>query len=467
MYKEKFSAYLDSCREQMVEDVRTLVRIPSLESEAKPGMPYGEENYKVLCTAMEMAEKMGFRVRNFGNKVMTAELNDNEANLGIIAHLDIVDAGIGWDYPPYDVTIVDDVMYGRGTADNKGPVIAALYAMKAVKELGPELSGNVRLILGTAEETGCHDLDYYATQEAIPPMSFSPDADYPVIHAEKGMHMPKFRAAWEKTDVLPRVTAIAGGTIHNAVPQIADATVAGMTAAEAAETAKAVEAETGIAFELKDENGTLCIHASGCAAHVCEPWKGNNAQTALIALLAKLPLADCGSTKAVRDLAECFPHGDFAGNSFGVAQADELTGELALSFSVLSMDETGFDAQYDCRCPMCATEENMAQPACAKLREKGFEIYEGEALMAGHYTDPESTICKTLNRVYEDYTGLPGGCVAIGGFTYVHRVEGGVAFGCALPGAEPHFHTANERFPIADMMISAKMFAQAIVDICK
>lgn len=108
----------------------------------------------------------------------------------------------------------------------------------------------------------------------------------------------------------------------------------------------------------------------------------------------------------------------------------------------------------------------MARPVLAKLREKGFEIYEGETLTAGHYTDPESAICKTLNRVYEDYTGLKGGCAAIGGYTYVHGIEGGVAFGCAFPGAEPHFHTANERFPIADMMLSAKMFAQVIVDVC-
>lgn len=466
MYKEKISAYLDSCRERMVEDVRTLVRIPSVEGAAKPGMPYGEENYRVLCAAMEMAKKMGFHVRCFGNRVMTAELNGGKANLGIIAHLDVVGAGDGWEYPPYDVTVKDGVMYGRGTADDKGPAVAALYAMKAVKEAGPELSGNVRLILGTAEETGCADLAYYAAQEAVPPMSFTPDADYPVIHAEKGMHMPKFRARWERADVLPRVVSITGGAVHNAVPQTASAAVAGMAARDAAEAVKAVSEAAGVAFALEEDGSALHIRASGCAAHVCEPWKGSNAQTALIALLARLPLADCGSTRAVRDLAECFPHGDFAGSSFGVSQADALTGQLVLSFSVLTMDETGFDAQYDCRCPMCATEENMARPVLAKLREKGFEIYEGEALTAGHYTDPESAICKTLNRVYEDYTGLKGGCVAIGGYTYVHGIEGGVAFGCAFPGAEPHFHTANERFPIADMLLSAKMFAQVIVDVC-
>lgn len=467
MYRKKIEEFIDSCQDQMIKDIRTLVQIPSVEMEAEPGMPYGRENYRALTTAMEMAEKMGFRVKSFDNRIMTAELNDKEPRLGIIAHLDVVDAGTGWSYPPYDVTVENGLLFGRGTADNKGPAIAALYAMKAVQQICPELTGGCRLILGTAEETGCQDLAYYVTQEAPPPMSFSPDADYPVIHAEKGMHMPKFRANWKLETVSPRVSAIRGGKIHNAVPQLAEADVVGLSAAEAAALARETEQKTGVVFHLAEENGILHIQAVGTSAHVCEPEKGNNAQTALLALLAALPLADAASTRAIRSLAECFPHGDWAGNSFGIAQSDALTGELALSFSVLSMNETGFEAQYDCRCPLCATDENMAEPVLRKLRVCGFEVYEGTAMTPGHYTDPESPICRVLNRIYEDYTGLPGGCQAIGGFTYVHDIVGGVAFGCAMPDAQPHFHTADERFPIADLLISAKMFAQAIIDLCK
>ena len=467
MDKNVYSAFIDSCREDMIEAVRALVSIPSVEGEPEPGMPYGKEPYRALMKCREMAEALGFRTCVVGDRVLEVDLNDKEPELGIIAHLDIV-AADGWKHDPFTMRLENGVMIGRGVADDKGPLVSALWALKAVKECAPPLSKGVRLLFGTAEETSCDDLAYYMNVRKMPPYSFAPDAHYPVHNTEKGIFTPKFSRSWAKSDSLPRVAELHGGRAHNAVPASAEARLLGLSAESVRPFAEKAERETEATFTLSEENGSLRIMASGKSNHVCRPWNGCNAQTALLSLLAALPLADIPSSEAIRALNECFPHGDHYGEAiFPEKREDELTGPLSVSFSVLSLTEEGFTAQCDCRCPLCCTQENTAEPMLAKLRQSGFTLCGMEKLTPGHHTPADSPLCTALNRVYEEYTGLPGACEAIGGFTYVHNVPGGVAFGAALPGVDPHFHAEDEWFSVDDMLLNANIFAAAITELCR
>ncbi len=197
-YQQQIQQYFAAQRQKMIEDICKLVRIRSVGEEAEPGKPYGPGPAAALAQALDMAREMGFAVRNYDNYVGTADLNDQPTQLAILAHLDVVHEGTGWTVTqPYEPLEKDGKLYGRGTGDDKGPAVAALYAMKAVKDLGLPLTKNVRLILGTDEERGSSDLNYYFNIEKAPPMSFSPDASYPVINIEKGGLHSAFTAQWK------------------------------------------------------------------------------------------------------------------------------------------------------------------------------------------------------------------------------------------------------------------------------
>ncbi len=466
MYKEKIEAYFADKQEQIVADICRLIAIKSEREEAKPGMPFGEGPYNALMEGKKMAEEMGFFTKNFDNYVVSAEMNDKPAYLGILAHLDVVSEGSGWTYPPYQGTVRDGKIYGRGSADDKGPAVVAMWALKAAREINPELSKGCRLILGSAEETGSEDLEYYLPKEPAPPLSFSPDAEYPVINIEKGGHKPVFGAKWEEDQALPRVTAIHGGTTTNIVTRECDAWVEGMDLNEVQGFCAKHQEKTGVDFTAVEENGLVHIHALGVSAHAASPEGGKNAQIAMVGLLAELPLAPSAGQKAIAHMARLFPFGDNYGQGMGVAQEDEISGKLTLVFSKLQFDLNGFTGQFDSRCPICANEENMSKIVKKQFDACGFEILSNGHMFAPHHTPAESQLVQTLLRTYEEYTGLKGECLAIGGGTYVHEIEGGVAFGCALPGTDNRMHGADEFAIIDELMLSAKMFTQIILELC-
>ena len=159
-YREQIEAYFEQHRDALVQDVMDLVAIRSVDEEAKPGKPFGDGPAAALDAALKLAEKYGFTdVKNEENYVGTVTLGQGEVQLGILAHLDVVPEGKGWTVcEPYQPVIVDDCIYGRGSSDDKGPAIASLYALRCIKDLGIPRTRTVRLILGTAEETGSGDI---------------------------------------------------------------------------------------------------------------------------------------------------------------------------------------------------------------------------------------------------------------------------------------------------------------------
>ena len=356
-------------------------------------------------------------------------------------------------------------LYGRGTADDKGPAVAALYAMMAVKAIRPELHKNVRLILGTDEECGSADIAYYFAREAPPPHVFSPDGDFPVINIEKGRFAPVFRGRWPRQKEGARVLSVVGGQRHNAVPQQARATVAGLSPAKLAPVIRRVERDTGVEFQLGRTPAGLTLYALGTGAHGAQPERGNNALTALLSALAALPLEDGPSARTIRGLAGLFPHGDTQGKALELACADEISGSLTLNFSVLELDQMGFSAQFDCRFPLCAQEKALLSRLSAALSPLGAEVTD-PGLVPPHCVPEDDPFVQTLLGVYRDYTGQSARCLAIGGGTYVHDIPGGVAFGCAMPGVDNRMHEPDEFAILDDLVLSAKMFAQVILDVC-
>ena len=452
-------------RAELVELTSRLVKIKSVRGDASPETPYGPGPAAALAEALRICQEQGFTTHNYENYVGTADLNGHETCLHILGHLDVVGEGTGWTVTePYEPKEIDGMLYGRGACDDKGPVVCALLAMKAVRDLGFPLKSNVRLIMGTDEESGSSDLEYYYAREPYAPYAFTPDASFPVINTEKGRYSPQFPRRWAEETALPRVREFHGGFRVNVLPGEAQCVIAGLSAGQVEPLCTQAAAETGVTFTLEESGEDLRILAHGKGAHASLPEDGNNGITALLHLLALLPLAPCESTGALRALHALFPHGDSAGKALGIAQSDEVSGPLTVCFSLLDMDGSGVSGQFDCRASLCANEENCKAVAEAALAKAGFTA-EG-SMEPGHHTPAEGPFIQTLLRSYETYSGRKGECLAMGGGTYVHHIPGGVAFGCDFPGFNGNMHGANEFMCLDDMLTACKIFTQAIAELC-
>ncbi|HPF56297.1 MAG TPA: Sapep family Mn(2+)-dependent dipeptidase, partial [Clostridiales bacterium] len=440
---QKINAFLDENRENMVADICNLIAINSVRGEAAPDKPFGEAPAAALKKTEEICRRFGLEPVNDQNFALSAVVNDKPVRLDILAHLDIVEAGDGWDTDPFHAVVKDGKIYGRGSSDDKGPAVAAIYAAAAVKKFCPDLTGNCRLVLGSSEETGSEDIRHFYAAHEKAPMSFSPDAEYPVINIEKGSYGPKFYAEWEVCNAVPRVLKLVGGKTNNIVPKTAWAQIA-ISLDDLVDACEKAGKETGAMFDIVPESPEVFkVTVTGEGAHASMPERGNNAQTALIKMLASLSLADCGSTRAIKAFNELFPHGDTSGKALGIEQKDDISGALTLNFGVLDLGETGFTARFDSRVPICANQETVSKPVAEKLTAHGFTV-DSLQMKAAHYTPAESPLVKVLLKIYEQHTGSKGKCLAIGGGTYVHDIEGGVAFGCEMPGADYHIHGPNE-----------------------
>lgn len=464
-YKNEIEKYIEDHKQEMIDDIIKLCEINSQKMPYKEGMPFGEGPYKALMAAISMGEGYGFSVKNYDNYVAAIDLNDKEKGLDILAHLDVVPEGEGWTKTePFKPHIEDGKIYGRGTSDDKGPAVAALYALRALKELNIPLSKNVRLILGTDEECGSECIKHYYKFEKEAPLSFSPDAEYPVVNIEKGKLHGNFVANFEKSTELPRIVSIEAGTKVNVVPPKAKVVIEGLKIDDVKAEADKVSAETGIKF-LFDLEPVFEITAMGKNAHGSTPQNGNNAITALLLLISRLKFAKSKQIEILNNLYKLMPHGETDGKSLGIKCSDEKSGELTLAFSLLKVTQGNIDGGFDLRCPICASTKDIMSTLRAKLSTAGVELT-NQTMTEPHEVPGDGHFVQTLNKCYEEYTGLKGGAIAIGGLTYVHDIKNGVAFGAIFPGTDTHMHGADEFMVISELVASAKIFAQVIVELC-
>ena len=287
-WKRAIETWFTGKEEQMVRQIADLVAVPSVGGEsAGPCQPFGEGPAKALEVALLQAQAAGLRAENQGGYVLTADLNDCPDELHILAHLDVVAPGEGWDTDPYTLVQEGDLIYGRGVDDDKGPAVAAMMAMECVKALNVPLKRNVKLVLGTDEESGSRDIAHYYATVPYAPCSFSPDAEFPVINIEKGLYTPVITGQWEAQPELPQVVSLTGGIRINVVPRQAEAVIHKLTSCATTPLAVATGWVTGTEIEVVDIEGGVKITCTGRDAHASTPEEGTNAITALLCLLAK------------------------------------------------------------------------------------------------------------------------------------------------------------------------------------
>lgn len=449
-----FRARIEQMQEELIAHLQGCIQIPSVEVKDDSGYPYGKPVADCLAYMLELASAMGFATYNMDNHVGWCEYGEGDEMVVVLGHLDVVPEGDGWTVPPYAGLVQDGRIYGRGTMDDKGPTVAALYALYAIKQSGVKLDRRVRIVFGCNEETGSADLKYYAAHGGeMPVMGFTPDGEYPVINGEKGLINEEYTCRYTPAGAL-RLKELWGGTAHNIVPDKA-------WAAFACDAALAKEL-----CAMHDPDITVCatedgirVDAVGVNAHGGTPWEGVNAIGKLCRFLTTLPLEGELAT-AIRFLAERIGL-EWNGASMGIALHDEVSGDLTLNLGTIRGDGETVVTKLNYRYPVTKHFDDCGPQLQAAFSEAGFERTQASH-KAGLYMAPDSPLVTKLMEVYTRCTGLAGEPKSIGGGTYAKMMPNVLAFGPIFPGDEVREHKPDEYMELSRLIDNAHIIAEAI-----
>ena len=463
---KKLDSIVDSYKDDIIRDIQKWVRVPSVLGEKKPNAPFGDEVRRMLDLALDTAKGYGFATRDLDGYCGDVTLCEGKQTMGMLCHLDVVPAGDGWTKDPWGGEVADGKLYGRGTMDDKGPALAALHAMRAVREAGIPMTDGVRLILGCDEETGMTDMAYYKTKLPAPDYGFSPDAEFPVINIEKGglsLTLSQYTGSEDGAEI--PVYELYAGERCNVVPGIATAKVGFKGLGYAELSGRMVEAASKYGFTMTMEeagDGVALITAEGVSAHASMPHLGKNAAGMLLIALKEMG-AGGGVRSAIAALADKLGL-EHDGKTLGIAISDEESGALTCNLGLLRFDGKNISAQLDIRYPLSADEEKMCGQAAMAISGTGLSVRRNGG-HTPHHVPKDHKVVKGLVKVYSDVTGTPGYAFAIGGGTYSRCMPNTVAFGFNVPGDTETCHMPDEYVDIEKLMLSVKIFAHAIAEL--
>lgn len=459
---------IDNYEKDIIESLQEIIKIKSVEEAAKPGMPFGEGPYRALEYALDLSEKMGFKTRNLDGYAGYAEYGHGEETVGVLVHLDVVPEGKGWTYPPYGGEIHDGKIYGRGTTDDKGPAIAVLYAVKALKEANLPLNRKIRIIFGTNEETGWGCMDYYFKHEKPPTMAFTPDADFPVIYGEKGIIVfdlvTKLGSNYCSNI---KLIDLKGGNAPNMVPDYAEAVFEIENVKELEDKFYNYIKVNNLPAEIHIEDNKVKITAKGISAHGSTPEKGENAISYLMKFLGNILEGQCDLCDFVNIYNERigFKH---HGEGIGCGFEDDISGKLNFNPGLIKYEDGKIILTINVRYPIKSSSREVYDGIRKNLEGTNIELIEGKGDTKPLYVPKDNFLVAKLMEVYRKETGdTESQPITIGGGTYARVMENAVAFGPMFPGQEDVAHQKDEYISIEHLMKITKIYAHALYELAK
>ncbi|AWE08377.1 dipeptidase PepV [Lysinibacillus sp. 2017] len=448
-------------KSELLEELQQLIQIESVldEQNTSPEMPFGPGPRAALDFMLAKGKAQGMRVKNVDNMAGHIEMGEGKELVGLLCHVDVVPTGdpATWTYPPFEGRVVDGKVIGRGAIDDKGPTIAAWLAMKMIKDEGIELNKRVRMIIGSDEESGFRCVDRYFEKEEMPSIGFAPDADFPLINAEKGIAHLVFSSA--KPTGKEQLVSLKAGKRTNMVPE------------EAVAKLKFVETNINGNFQkfllennvegsiIEAEEGHL-ITVKGKSAHAMEPEKGRNAAVYLAKFLQTVLTS--GQDKQFVDFLVTVFEGDHYGSALKLNFEDEMSGPTTLNPGIITFDENGASIEVSMRYSVTYPFEEKITMAQAELQHHQVTL-DVAGNSTPHYVSEEDDLIQTLLEVYRKYSGDFSKPLSTGGGTYARVMKKGVAFGMLFPGEPDVAHQADEFVVIENLVKAAAIYAEAIV----
>lgn len=464
-YPAQILQKVEDLRESMTRDLQSLIRIPSVKGAPEEGAPFGTAVRDALSCMLTLGAREGFRsadIDGFGGHL---DFGEGQETIGILCHLDVVPEGTDWEHAPYDAVVEDGVMYGRGTLDDKGPTIAAFYAMKALKDCGCVPEKRIRMILGLDEETGSEGMRYYLQREPAPDFAIVPDSDFPLVCGEMGILVfdlvRKFSGSQMEGLTLK---SLSGGNAPNMVPEEARAVLFAKDRTlyePVREAAAHFEALNGCAVRTRGRGTGLEIICRGQSAHGAAPWKGKNAISGLMEFLHTIPIGN----EDVRDFIEFYQThlgNDFHGERMGCTLEDGISGKLILNVGMIEMDRSSVRLTVNVRCPISYSDADVYQTVADVIDPAGIGIVK-KMYEKPLYFSPDEPVVKLLCDIYGKQTGdVTTKPLVIGGGTYARQIDRGMAYGALFPGDPDLMHQRNECVRIDRLVKTAQIYAEAL-----
>ncbi len=483
----KIEALLRDEQDKPIEALRELLRFRTISGESEPEAKAHAEQETRRCLEYlgKLAGDMGLVWRNHDNVVAVAELPCEGEFVGLPVHIDVVPAGDGWSYDPFGGELVDGVIYGRGTQDDKGPVIQMLWALNLLKKLGMPLRRGARLIVGTTEEFGeWTDMAHYFSREPMPAMAIVPDADFPIVNGEKGVLNAQLRLSLplggqaESGDL--KLVRVEGGRRANMVPDFAEAIFAKGSEAPVKELENELKrflsAEPDARAEIVNEEGQphLRLVFRGRSAHGSRPELGHNAVLDLLHFLGQSAFASDDEA----DVAQ-FIFGvssDIYGKTLGIHSEHPFVGRTTVSLGIFRWDDTGVYAVLNIRPTFGMPVARVMEKVSATVNEFAEELgVTGEASSLARepfdaiYVDESAApeLIAALRESYTTVTGRPFEFRSMGGTTYAKVFQKAVNFGPTEPVEEPEMaHQPNEHVRVDCHLRNIKLYAYALARLC-
>lgn len=451
-----------SRKEALFEDLYRLLRIPSIREDdrATPEAPVGPGPKAALEAFIEMAKEDGFDTQQFGPWAGRVEIGQGDELLGILGHVDVVPIGTGWETDPFEPVLKNNRIYARGASDDKGPTVAAYFALKLLRDLGYKFNKRIHLIVGTDEESGWQCMEYYFKHAEMPDFGFSPDAVFPIINGEKGNVSFSLDYPSQNQPGEYRLVSFKGGLRENMVIQDCQAVLEGPIAHLDQDFDAFLSQHDEIQGSFEEKEGQLIFTLIGKAAHGSTPEVGINAATFLANFLKKLSYQNKASQDFLITLGDLF-HLDFYAEKVGASYEHQVMGKVSMNVGIVNYESDKGQMVLNFRFPSGINPEMMVQGFERALSNYEVKVHVGES-KEPHYVPADDPLVQTLLSVYEDQTGLKGHEMSIGGGTYGRLMPRGVAYGALFPNSIDTMHQANEFIDVDDLLKATAIYADAI-----
>ena len=436
--------FIEENIENMKSDLGKLVAYNSVLSDDE--LPFGSNNRKVLDTALKLMKDKNLNTTNVDYYCGFGETGSGDKLIGILAHLDVVPAGTGWDSDPFNMIEKDGYLYGRGVSDDKGAAVASMYALKYLIDEKYPFKKRVRLILGCNEETGSRCIRHYVSEYGHIDYGFTPDGSFPGIYAEKGMVQATLVARNSK------IKDIHGGDVSNAVCKRIDAKVDNDSFD--LDKFKAYLDEKNVKYEISVEDyTTITVH--GKSAHASTPDYGVNAFNYLMEALYHSDFKD-----TFTDWFHKYFGLDLHGEKLGYEDLKDEISNTSINLGVVSMNGSDINVTLDMRFPVKSNSEKVT--SLLNINDENNEVVI-RSTTEPLYFDKNLPMIKALKKAYEDVTGdKESEMAAIGGGTYAKAIHNCIAFGCEFEGEENHIHDVNECLSIESFKKQVELYIEAI-----
>lgn len=416
-----------------VQEICACIRFDSSEAKSSAEYPFGKGAADCLNYFLALAQRLGFQTYNYDNYIGEVIYGDGPEEFAVLCHLDVVPAGGGWTKEPFGGIIEDGRIYGRGATDDKGPAVCALYAMKALKDEGFVPKKRIKLIVGCNEENGWRCIEHYNQFATLPDEGFSPDANFPVIYAEKGILQLRLHFPFDRSPFL----FMEGGKQPNMVCDFCKSTM------------RSVNVTLAEKYGLTIAGKRLLSY--GRTAHASTPELGQNA------ILPMLRYYE-GKSPEVRRILECV-----FDDIYGLRELKDETGSLTMSPNVIKFRKGQLNVTVDIRYPATIAPETVYA-----LVDKFNVKYETLHHQRPLFHSKESPLIQTLLSVYRAATGDESAQpLAIGGGTYARALKRGVGFGPEMGGEDCHIHQADEFIEVSRVALLLEIYRNALRELTK